>query len=114
MWLAGLKPPSVQGYASDRVICQHLYGIVFMAVLNETASRAKLLANLRIALEGTAEDLHGIVSRTSAAEVAAEVVRLNTEVRHGAAGRIGPFDQPLDFFGALLSGADLTNGKSRP
>lgn len=80
-----------------------------MTAVNEDASRVSLLDNVRIAIEGTAECLHGIVSRASTAEVAKEVVRLNNEVRNGAAGRIGPFDQPLDFFGALLSGADLTN-----
>jgi aspartyl-tRNA(Asn)/glutamyl-tRNA(Gln) amidotransferase subunit A len=56
---------------------------------------------------GTA--LHGIASRTDAAQVAAEVVRLNDAVRRAAAGRASPYDHPADFAALLLANADPVN-----
>jgi len=56
---------------------------------------------------GTA--LHRIASRTDAAQVAAEVVRLDDAVRRAAAGRVTPFDHPGDFAALLLASADPVN-----
>lgn len=71
--------------------------------------------NVQAAIDATTTSLHGIVSRTAAAEVAREVVRLNAGVRVASAGRVGPFDQPSDFARVLLSGADSTNqAENRP
>jgi aspartyl-tRNA(Asn)/glutamyl-tRNA(Gln) amidotransferase subunit A len=61
------------------------------------------------ALVSSGTALHGIVSRTDPAQVAAEVIRLNDAVRRAAAGRIAPCSQPGDFAALLLAGADPCN-----
>jgi aspartyl-tRNA(Asn)/glutamyl-tRNA(Gln) amidotransferase subunit A len=66
------------------------------------------------ALVATGTALHGIVSRTDAAQVAAEVIRLNDAVLRAAAGRVGPFAQPGDFAALLLARADPSNAPEGP
>jgi aspartyl-tRNA(Asn)/glutamyl-tRNA(Gln) amidotransferase subunit A len=61
------------------------------------------------ALAAAGAMFHDIPSRTDAAQLAAEVVRLNDAVRRAAAGRAGPYDQPADFAALLLANADPIN-----
>ncbi len=61
------------------------------------------------ALVATGTALHGIVSRTDATQIAAEVQRLNDAVRRAAIGRTGPYAQPADFAALLLAHADPCN-----
>lgn len=67
------------------------------------------VAAMSQALAATAPRLHGIASRTSGEQIAAEVLRLNDAVRAGASGRIGPGSQPADFQSLLLAAADPVN-----
>lgn len=64
---------------------------------------------LSTAMQVVGVALHDIDSRTDAARIAAEVVRLNDAVRRAVAGRIGPFEQPADFAALLLERADPVN-----
>jgi aspartyl-tRNA(Asn)/glutamyl-tRNA(Gln) amidotransferase subunit A len=76
-----------------------------------SAAPAGELAAMEAALAATTMRLHGIASRTSAAQIAAEVLRLNDAVREGAAGRISSASQPADFGALLLAGADPCNAE---
>jgi aspartyl-tRNA(Asn)/glutamyl-tRNA(Gln) amidotransferase subunit A len=49
------------------------------------------------AVEAATTRLHGMVARTDAAQVAAEVLRLNDAVRAGVQGRIVPGNHPEDY-----------------
>ena len=64
------------------------------------------------ALLAAGTTLHGIASRTDAAQVAAEVVRLDEAVRRAAAGRVTPYDHPGDFAALLLASADPVNQRA--
>ena len=64
------------------------------------------IAQLRAAIEALSARLHAIESRSSAEQIAAEVLRLNDAVRVSAAGRITPDAQPADFPALLLANAD--------
>ncbi len=68
------------------------------------------IAALRMALETIAGRLHGIASRTDAAQIAAEVLRLNDAVRAGAQGLLRPGNHPQDFAALLLAASDPANG----
>lgn len=69
------------------------------------------LKAMQDALATTAQRLHGIESRTSREQIAAEVLRLNDAVRAGAAGHFTFGSQPGDFGALLLASADPTNGE---
>jgi aspartyl-tRNA(Asn)/glutamyl-tRNA(Gln) amidotransferase subunit A len=69
------------------------------------------LAAMKETLAAAAQRLHGIVSRTSGEQLAAEVLRLNDAVRAGAAGRFDFRSQPGEFGALLLASADPTNGE---
>lgn len=62
------------------------------------------------ALAGTAERLHGIVSRTDPARIAAEVLRLNDAVRAAVEPHLPCSDPPGAYLHALVALADSTNG----
>ncbi|MDP9901928.1 hypothetical protein [Variovorax ginsengisoli] len=62
------------------------------------------------ALAGTAERLHGIVSRTDSARIAAEVLRLNDAVRAAVEPHLPCSDPPGAYLQALLDLADSTHG----
>jgi len=70
------------------------------------------VAAMKDALAATAQRLHGIASRTSGEQVAAEVLRLNDAVRAGAADKFDFGSQPGDFGALLLASADATNGEA--
>lgn len=72
------------------------------------------VAALQTALESTATRLHGIASRTDAAQVAAEVLRLNDAVRAGSQGLLRSGDQPQDFAALLLAASDPVNEDPPP
>lgn len=55
------------------------------------------LPALQSAVEAMTPRLHGVVSRTDAGQVAAEVLRLNDAVRAGVQGRIIPGSHPGDY-----------------
>lgn len=74
-----------------------------------TSSNRQDVEAMTAALEGTALRLHGIVSRTAPAQIAAEVLRLNDAVRAAARGRLQSGDQPQDFAALLLAEADPAN-----
>lgn len=57
-------------------------------------------------LQRIAQRLHGIESRTDAAKVAAELLRLNDAVRTAAKGRLASDAHPQDFAALLLASAD--------
>jgi aspartyl-tRNA(Asn)/glutamyl-tRNA(Gln) amidotransferase subunit A len=78
------------------------------------ANREREIAAMKDALAATAQRLHGIASRTSGEQIAAEVLRLNDAVRAGAAGRITSGSQPGDFASLLLASADPCNGQVAP
>lgn len=54
------------------------------------------LPELRSAVQAMTPRLHGMVSRTDAGQIAAEVLRLNDAVRAGVQGRIIPGSHPQD------------------
>lgn len=78
------------------------------------AARDNDIAAIEQAIAGAAPRLHGIASRTEAAIIAAEVLRLNDSVRAGAKGRLRSGDQPQDFAALLLATADSTNVDPTP
>ncbi len=72
------------------------------------------LAAIQQAIAGAALRLHGIDSRTDAAIIAAEVLRLNDAVRAGSQGRLRSGDHPQDFAALLLATADSANVNPTP
>ncbi len=78
------------------------------------SSSAEDVEAMAAALAGTALRLHGIVSRTAPAQIAAEVLRLNDAVRAAARGRLRSGDQPQDFAALLLAEADPANAAPQP
>lgn len=75
---------------------------------------ARDIERLRDAIATTAALLHGIDSRSSGEQIAAEVLRLNDAVRTGAAGRITGGAQPGDFGALLLASADPFGAQEAP
>ncbi len=75
---------------------------------------ARDIAQVRDAIAATAALLHGIDSRSSGEQIAAEVLRLNDAVRTGAAGRITSGAQPGDFGALLLASADPFGAQAAP
>ena len=74
-----------------------------------TAAHAAAIDAMTAALAGTAERLHGIVSRTDRTRIAAEVLRLNDAVRAAVEPHLPCSDPPGAYLHALLSLADSTN-----
>ncbi len=66
-------------------------------------------AVLRALVAGSGEALHGIASRSEAASLAAELLRINKAVKAVSRAMLTPFDQPGDFAPALLRNADPAN-----
>jgi hypothetical protein len=72
------------------------------------------IARVRDAIAATGALLHGIDSRSSGEQIAAEVLRLNDAVRTVAAGRIASGAQPADFGALLLASADPFGAQEAP
>jgi hypothetical protein len=71
------------------------------------------VASMKASLEANSMRLHGIVSRTDSARIAAEVLRLNDAVRAVVARQGVGEDPPSSFTDALLALADSSNGEER-
>ena len=67
------------------------------------------VAGMASALAATAMRLHGITSRTDAARIASEVLRLNDAVRAGSQRRLRSDDHPQHFAALLLAASDPVN-----
>lgn len=65
---------------------------------------------MKTALAGTAQRLHGMVSRTDRARIAAEVLRLNDAVRAAVEPHLPCSDPPGAYLHALVTLADSSNG----
>lgn len=76
------------------------------------AAHAADIDAMAAALAGTAERLHGIVSRTDRMRIAAEVLRLNDAVRIAVEPHLPCSDPPGAYLHALLALADSTNGST--
>jgi hypothetical protein len=73
---------------------------------NDRLNATRMLENLTGSMS---QLLHGITSRTDPAQIAAEVVRLNGDVRDTARAVLDAFTQPADYTAVLLSEADSTH-----
>ncbi len=62
---------------------------------------------LELLIGVTTRRLQQVPSRTSAARLASELVRLNDAVRDMARPMLTPFDQPADFAAVLRRHADV-------
>jgi hypothetical protein len=73
---------------------------------NDRLNATRMLENL---IGKMSQLLHGITSRTDPVQIAAEVVRLNGDVRDTARAVLDPFTQPADYAAVLIGEADSTH-----